>query len=327
MPLLFLGVRADLDYVRSHNQIASHSPRGYRCKFCGTEFTREFSKKRHNTRPTPACMAARRAGGASNLGSGSGVQSVSHVSAGGPSRTPYNAQDNMALSDGSTGPFPGNQQRPLVPKFHPPSRSPTNPPTTRSRNRPSQAAHTPPRPQPVTTAQSPPSRRPLVRALYPSSPANPWNTNGHNCPSRTAHSQLPPGAASGSRQRLPVPPFCPPTPISPPSTSRLNFSLLAAYAPSQPHGETIAQSPPGPMPTGGSRHPAPGNLLPLVLGPYPTSPTNPRTASRRNSAHVPSQQQDVAITQLPPGSPYGSIGPIVLNDPAGYLSYGRFLSP
>ena len=244
LPLLFPWVRVDLGYARSHDQIASHSPRGYRCKFCGTEFTREFSEKRHNIKPTPACMAARRASGASTLGSSSSVQSVSHVSAGSPSRTPYNAQDNMALSDGSTG--PGNQQRPLVPKFHLPSRSPTNPPTTRSRNRPSQAAHTPPRPQPVTTAHSPPSRqlaasstdpvprnrrRPLVRALYPSSPTNPWNISGRSGISRAAHSQS-----------LPVLAFYPPTPTNPRNTSGPTFSLLAAHAPSQSQDPTITQS-------------------------------------------------------------------------------------
>ena len=134
------------------------------------------------------------------------------------------------LSDGSTGPAPGNQQRQLGPKFHPPSRSPTSSPTACSRNRPSQQ-------QAVAITQSPPSR-----------------------------------SLAGCSTDL-----------------------------------------------------APGNLQPPVLGSYPTSLTNPRTASRRNSARVPSQPQDVAITQLPLGSPYGSIDPMMLDDPVGYLDYGGFI--
>ena len=304
----------------------------------------------------------------------------------------------MALSDGLTGLVPGNQQRQLAPKFHPPSRSPTNPPTTRSRNRPSQ-------PQAVEITQSPPSRPsagssrepvpsnqrrlPVPKFHSPSrSPTDPPTTRSRNRPSQpqaVAITQSPPSRSltggstglalgnrqppvlgsdppshtipratcrrsqspqavhipyqrhdvaitqsppsrppgSGSRQRL----FYPPTPTNPRNTSRPTFSLLAAHAPSQSHDETIARSPPRPMLAGGSRHPALGNRQLPVLGSYPSSPTNPRTDNRRNSAHIPSQPQDVAITQLPPGSPYGSIDPMVLDHPAGHLNYGGFLSP
>ena len=50
-----------------------------------------------------------------------------------------------------------------------------------------------------------------------------------------------------------------------------------------------------------STGPAPGNWQPLVPVFYPSSTTlNPRTASRRNSAHAPSQPQDVANPPSPP---------------------------
>ena len=248
----------------------------------------------------------------------------------------------MALSDGLTGLVPGNQQRQLAPKFHPPSRSPTNPPTTRSRNRPSQ-------PQAVAITQSPPSRslpggstglalgnrQPPVLGSDPPSHTIPRATCRRSQSPQAVHipyqrhdvaiTQSPPSRppGSGSRQRL----FYPPTPTNPRNTSRPTFSLLAAHAPSQSHDETIARSLPRPMLAGGSRHPALGNRQPPGPGSYPSSPTNPRTDNRRNSAHIPSQPQDVAITQLPPGSPYGSIDPMVLDHPAGHLNYGGFLSP
>ena len=145
---LFLGARADLDYTRTHMETASHTSTRYCCEICSGEFTRNSSLVRHQR---GACKDARRANGASTLGSSSGARIAFHASAGSPSRTPYSSQGDILPADSSTGPAPRNSQ-PSVPVFC--LSSPTNPRTASRRN----STHAPSHLQDVATPPSPPNR-------------------------------------------------------------------------------------------------------------------------------------------------------------------------
>lgn len=125
-------------------ETASHTTRRYRCETCNQAFTRQSSLMRHQNGDT-ACKGARRTNGTSTLGSSL------HASAGSPSRTPYNTQDGIPLSDSSADPIPGYRQRPPVPTFYSPS--PTNSRTT-SRRDYSPPIHVPSQPQDLRITQS-----------------------------------------------------------------------------------------------------------------------------------------------------------------------------
>ena len=186
-------------------ETASHTNMRYHCQICDGGFTRHSSLVRHQSGDT-ACKGARRANGTSILGSSSGVQSVFHASAGGPSRTPYSAQDDIPLADSSAGPAPGNWQ-PSVPVFCP--SSPINPRIASGRN----SAHAPSQLQDVVASQSPPSR-PRASSLTNPAPGN-W----------------PPLVLD----------FCPSSPTAPQNTNR----RISAHVPSQSQDEVIPQSPLG----------------------------------------------------------------------------------
>ena len=185
-------------------ETASHTNMRYHCQICDGGFTRHSSLVRHQSGDT-ACKGARRANGTSILDSSSGIPSVFHASAGGPSRTPYSAQDGIPLADSSAGPAPGNWQ-PLAPVFYPSSH--TIPQTASGRD----SAHAPSQLQDMTASQSPPSR---PRA---GSSANP------------AFGNWPPLVLD----------FCPSSPTGPQNTSRRN----SAHAPSKSQDVVITQSPP-----------------------------------------------------------------------------------
>lgn len=210
-------------------ETATHTTNRYYCETCNKEFTRQSSVSRHKSRPT-ACRVARRANGASTLGSSSSAQSLFNASTGNPSKTPHNAHDDIPLASSPTGPAPGIQQPPSL-VFYPPS--PTNPPLS----------------HPLASS----SADPVPGGSYPYSPANSRNTSG------------------------------------------LNYSLLAAHAPSQPQAEAIAQSPLIPPLAGSLTSPAPHNRQPPVPGSYPYSLTNPQKTSGRDhsllAAHAPSNRR------------------------------------
>ena len=78
---------------------------------------------------------------------------------------------------------------------------------------------------------------------------------------------------------------------------------------------------------GSSTGPAPGNWQPSVPVFNPSSPTDLQNASRRKSADVPSQSQDVAITRSPLSPPLELIDSLMPDEFAEFINYDECLLP
>ena len=79
-------------------------------------------------------------------------------------------------------------------------------------------------------------------------------------------------------------------------------------------------------PADSSTGPVPGNWQPSDPVFYPSSPTDPQNTSRRNSAYVPSQSQDMAIPWSPLSPPLMPIDSLMPDEFAEFINYDECLS-